>query len=333
MKCHEIRELGPVAYHPAERPDPEAGPGEVVVAMQAASLNFRDLLMVRGHYNPRLPLPRIPLSDGAGEVVAVGAGVEGLAVGDRVASCFFQRWPAGRPTVAAAQSALGGEVDGVLAERVALRADGVVPIPAGVSYAEAATLPCAAVTAWNALFSQPIAPGDTVLVLGSGGVSVFALQLAKAAGARVIATSSSDAKLERLRELGASDGVNYATTPDWHKAVLDLTGGQGVDRVIEVGGAGTLAKSVKATRIGGHVSLIGVLAGAGDFDPIQVLMKAITVQGIFVGPREMHADLHRFWALHGLKPAIDRTFGWDEGTAALEHMASGAHFGKIVLAA
>lgn len=331
MKCFEIQALGDVAYHTAERPDPTPGPGEVVVGLKAASINFRDLMMVRGHYNPKLPLPRVPLSDGAGEVLAVGAGVERVAVGDRVASCFFQRWGAGAIDRAGAGSALGGELDGVLAEQVLLRAEGVVKLPEHLSYAQGATLPCAAVTAWNALFTQPIAPGETVLVLGSGGVSVFALQLAKLAGARVIATSSSDDKLAKLQELGADAGINYKATPRWDKAVLELTDGVGVDRVIEVGGAGTLPLSLKSVKIGGYVALIGVLAGVGEFDPLPALMKAVTVQGIFVGSRAMFEGLNRFVGLHGMQPVIDRSFPWTEGAAALEHMASGQHFGKVVL--
>jgi NADPH:quinone reductase-like Zn-dependent oxidoreductase len=329
MRCYEIQEFGLPGLRPAERPEPQPGPGEVLVRMRAACLNYRDLMMVRGHYNPRLPLPRIPLSDGVGEVVALGAGVEGLRVGERVASCFFGRWSAGRVDAIGARSALGGEQDGVLAELVALRADGVVPVPGHLSDEEGATLPCAAVTAWNAL--RGLVPGETVLVLGSGGVSVFALQIAAQAGARVIATSSSDAKLARLRELGASDGINYRDTPDWDKAVLDLTNGVGVDRVVEVGGSGTLPRSLKAVALGGEIALIGVLAGVGEFNPLPALMKAVTIRGIFVGSRAMFLALNRFLAVHELKPVIDRTFSSDEVVPALEHLASGAHLGKVTL--
>lgn len=333
MQVFEIRGgFGIDALLPAERPQPEPGPHEVLVRLKAASLNYRDLMVVKGQYNPKMPLPRIPLSDGVGEVVSVGAGVTRVKTSDRVAGIFMQTWLAGELTEKQSHSALGGAIDGMLTEFVALNEEGVVPIPAHLSYAEAATLPCAAVTAWHALFAAGLKPGQSVLVLGTGGVSLFALQFAKAAGARVIATSSSDAKLDRAKQLGASDGINYKTVPDWDKRVRELTGGAGVDHVVEVGGAGTLPQSMKAVRMGGRISLIGVLSGAaGQVNPLPAVMKGICMQGIFVGSREMFEAMNRAIVLHQLRPVIDREFGFREVHDALRYMESGAHFGKIVI--
>lgn len=332
MRCWEIRSFGEDGLVEGERPDPTPGPGEVLVRVRAAALNYRDLMMLRGHYNPRLGLPRVPLSDGVGTVEAIGPGVEELAVGDRVASCFFQRWADGEITARAGRSALGGEIDGVLAQRVVLRAEGVIRPPEHMSDVEAATLPCAALTAWNALIEGGgLRPGQTVLVLGSGGVSTFALQIASRAGARVIATSSQDGKLARLKELGADEGVNYRVNPDWDKAVLELTDGAGVDHVVEVGGAGTLPRSLKAVRPGGHIALIGVLSGAGEFNPLPALMKGVRIQGVFVGSRAMFARMNRFMALHQIEPVVDRVFPWSEAPAAYAHLASGTHLGKVAI--
>lgn len=315
-----------------ERPQPVAGAGQAVVKLHAASLNYRDLLMVTGKYNPKLPLPRVPLSDGAGEVVAVGQGVDRVKVGDRVAGIFMQTWLAGPVVEANARSALGGAIDGMLTEFVALNQDGLVSIPAHLSYEEASTLPCAAITAWNALLEGGLTAGETVLVLGTGGVSLFALQFAKLAGARVIVTSSSDAKLERAKQLGACDGINYRTTPDWDKRVRELTGGRGVDHVVEVGGAGTLPQSLRAVRVGGRIPLIGVLAGqAGECNPLPAVMKNITIQGIFCGSRSMFEAMNRAIALHQLRPVIDRVFAFEDAVDALKYLESGAHFGKIVI--
>lgn len=315
-----------------EKDVPKPGHGEILVKMKAASLNYRDLLMIAGKYNPRLQRPRIPFSDGAGEVVEVGPGTTRWKVGDRVASIFFQKWIAGGITPDAAKSARGGAIDGVLSEYVLFDEESVVAVPAPLSFEEGATLPCAAVTAWNALTAGGLTSGDTVLTLGTGGVSVFAVQLAKAAGARVIGTSSSDDKLGRLKEMGVTDGINYKTVPDWHKKVLELTGGRGVDRVIEVGGAGTLLKSVLATRVGGIVSLIGVLTGqSGEVNPLPAVMKGICIQGIFVGSREMFEALNRAVTLHGIKPVIDKVFSFDEVKDALHYQESQAHFGKVVV--
>ena len=309
---------------------PRPGPGQVRIRVRAAALNYRDLLVVKGLYGRNLALPLIPLSDGAGEVVEVGRGVTRFAAGARVAGIFMQTWTEGALTEAKSKSALGGAIDGVLAEQVVLHEDGLVAVPDHLSFEEAATLPCAAVTAWNALIEGGVRAGDTVLTLGTGGVSLFALQFARMAGARVIITSGSDEKLERAKQLGASDGVNYKTTPEWDKKVRDLTGGVGVDRVVEVGGAGTLPRSLKAVRVGGHVALIGVLTG-GECNPMPVLMKAVRLQGVFVGSRAMFEAMNRAVALHGMRPVIDRVFPFEEARAAYRHLESGAHFGKIVL--
>jgi NADPH:quinone reductase-like Zn-dependent oxidoreductase len=332
MKVYEIRDtFGLDSLKPAERPQPQPGPNEVLLKIRAASLNYRDLLVIKGLYNPKLPLPRIPVSDAVGEIVAAGAAVMRVKVGTRVAGCFMQKWTCGQLTDAASRSALGGLIDGLLTEYALLHEDGVVTVPENLSDEEAATLPCAALTAWNALItSGSIKPGDSVLIQGTGGVSLFALQFARLAGARVLATSSSDAKLERVKALGASDGINYKTTPEWGDKVRELTG-VGVDHVVEVGGAGTLPQSLRAVRTGGTISLIGVLAGAGQVNPMPILMKNVRVQGIFVGSREMFEAMNRAVALHKLKPVVDRVFPFAEAVAALRYMESGAHFGKIVI--
>jgi len=314
-----------------DRPDPAPGPGQVVVAMKAASLNYRDLLVATGKYNPKMPLPRIPCSDGAGVVEAVGEGVSTVKVGDRVASTFFQGWVSGGYNEAVGKTALGGAIDGVLAERVVLEADGVVPIPGDLSFEEAATLPCAALTAWHGLVeSGHVKAGESVLVQGTGGVSLFALQFARLHGARVIVTSSGDEKLRKAMAMGASDGVNYKDTPDWDKRVVELTGGVGVDHVVEVGGSGTLGRSVQAVRAGGHIALIGVLT-QGDFDPRPLLMRSIRLQGIYVGSRTMFEAMNRAIALHGVRPTIDRVFPMEQAADALGYLESAGHFGKVVV--
>jgi NADPH:quinone reductase-like Zn-dependent oxidoreductase len=317
----------------SERPQPEPAPGQVLVRVHAASLNYRDLLVSTGAYDPRIKLPIIPLSDGAGEVAAIGEGVTRLKVGDRVANLFMSRWREGELTSEKAASALGAANDGMAAEYVALPADSWVKIPDHLSYEQAATLPCAAVTAWNALMTRdPVQPGNTVLVQGTGGVSLFALQFARLAGARVIVTSSSDEKLARARQLGGSDGINYRTTPDWEVPVREMTHGRGVDHVVEVGGAGTLPKSLKAVRTGGVISLIGILTGgAGTVNPLLLLMKGVTLRGIFVGSGAMFEAMNQAIGWHRLEPVIDRVFPMDQVRDALHYLKSGAHIGKIVL--
>jgi NADPH:quinone reductase-like Zn-dependent oxidoreductase len=315
-----------------ERPEPQPGPGQVVVAVRAVSLNYRDLLVTRGAYNPRMPLPRIPCSDGAGEVTAIGPGVSRVKVGDRVAGAFFQKWMAGELTEANARSTLGGDIDGMLAERVLLSEEGVISCPEHLTLEEAATLPCAALTAWNALMGGRLKAGDSVLVQGTGGVSIFALQFAKLMGAKVLVTSSSDEKLDRAKALGADAGLNYRANPDWEKWCRSETGGVGVDHVVEVGGAGTLERSFRAVRIAGHIALIGVLSGAeGTINPLPILMRSICIRGIFVGSRAMFEVMNRAIAQSRLRPVVDRTFAFDQFLDALRHMERGAHFGKIVV--
>jgi NADPH:quinone reductase-like Zn-dependent oxidoreductase len=316
-----------------ERPDPEPGPGQVAVRVRAAAINYRDQAVVSGTYFGG-PVPRdlIPLSDGAGEVTGVGAGVMRFTPGDRVAAVFSQVPPGGPPF--APRAALGSPLDGMLAERVVLYEEGLVPIPAGLSYEQAACLPCAGVTAWHALMraGRAVRPGDTVLVLGTGGVSTFALQFARAAGARVVATSSSDEKLARARALGASDGINYVRTPAWDEEVRTLTGGRGVDCVVEVGGAGTLNRSFQSLAQGGRVVLIGVLTGrAGDINPYTLMPKHGSLHGIFVGDREMFEEMNRAIALHGITPVVDRVFPFEEAAAAYRYQASGRFVGKVVI--
>jgi NADPH:quinone reductase-like Zn-dependent oxidoreductase len=332
MRAWQIVSNGGIdALKLAECAVPEPGPGEVRVKVRASAINYRDLGTVRDPEARKLPYPRIPNSDAAGEVSAVGAGVTGLKAGDRVASCFFQRWVDGACSAEVMASALGGALDGVLAEEAVLRADGVVPVPAHLTFEEAATLPCAALTAWNGLVeSARVKAGDTVLLLGTGGVSIFALQFATLLGARAIITSSSEEKLERAKTLGAWQTINYRATPDWDRTVLDLTDGVGVDATVEVGGAGTLPRSVAATRVAGTISLIGVLAG-GLIDPAQAMRKSIKVQGIYVGSRRMFMDMNRAIAAHRLKPVIDRTFAFEEARAAYHAMQAAGHFGKLVI--
>ncbi len=327
------KDLGIDALQLGEKPVPRPGPMEVLVRLRAASLNYRDLLIVEGNYGRNLPLPLVPLSDGAGEVVEVGAGVTRWQPGDLVAGTFFQDWEAGRITDSVSKSAMGGAIDGVLSEYAVFHERGVVELPSHLTFEEGATLPCAALTAWHCLASGGMSCGDTVLTLGTGGVSIFALQFARAAGARVIATTGSAAKAAILQEFGASAVINYRTEPAWEKRVLDLTGGDGVDIVVEVGGAGTLPQSLKSTRMGGHISLIGVLAGQqGEVSPLPAVMKNVRIQGIYVGCREMFESMNRAIALHGIRPVIDRVFPFEEARDAYRYLKSGAHFGKVVIA-
>jgi NADPH:quinone reductase-like Zn-dependent oxidoreductase len=336
MKAYEL-EKGSTSLESlklVQREEPKPGPGQVLIRIRAASLNYRDQAVVTGKYfGGVLQRNTIPLSDGAGEVVEVGEGVTRVKTGDRVAGTFFQVWVDGRPPLPGAYGALGSPLDGVLAEYVVLDQDGVVILPDHLSLEEGAALPCAGVTAWNALmFSGRIKPGDTVLTLGTGGVSIFGLQFAKMNGARVIITSSSDEKLERARALGADDVINYNNTPAWNKEVMKITGDNGVDNVIEVGGAGTLAKSFLSLGYGGQVSLIGVLSGPeGDTNPHSIMLKGGKLQGIFVGSRAMFEDMNRAISINGMQPVIDKVFPFEEAAEAYKYQLERKHFGKIVI--
>jgi NADPH:quinone reductase-like Zn-dependent oxidoreductase len=317
-----------------EREKPEPGPSQILVRIRATSLNYRDTLVVTGKYfGGVLPRNTIPLSDGAGEVVAAGSGVTRFKMGDRVAGTFFRGWIDG-PPVPGPRVALGAPADGVLAEFVVFDQNDAVLAPENISFEQAATLPCAGVTAWNALMvSGKVQPGDSVLVLGTGGVSIFALQFAKAAGARVIITSSSDEKLECARVLGAAEGINYRKTPEWGKEVQKLTGGLGVDHVIEVGGAGTLAQSMQSVGLAGKIALIGVLTGfQGDTNPHPIMMKGASMNGIFVGNRAMFEKMNAAIAVNQIKPVVDKVFPFEKAADAYRYLQSGAHFGKVVIA-
>lgn len=333
MKAFEIRNsFGIGSLTLVEKPEPRPGHGQVVVNVRAASLNYRDLLVAKGLYNPKIPLPFVPFSDGAGDVVSVGEGVSRVKVGDRVAGIFMQKWLYGEINEDKAKSALGGGGAGMLSEYVTLHEDGVVHVPGHLSYEEAATLPCSAVTAWHAVIEQGLKPGESVLLLGTGGVSIFALQFAVMAGARVIITSRSEEKLLKAKKLGARDGINYQSATDWDARVKELTDGAGVDLVVEVGGAGTLPQSLRAVRMGGRISLIGVLTGAtGEINPRVIIMKKVRVQGIFVGSREMFETMNKAVDAHELHPVIDRVFPFADVREALRYMESGAHFGKICI--
>jgi len=333
MRAYQLAQFGLDNLRIVDQKTPRPGDGQVLIRFHAASLNYRDVMIVNGTYNPRMKLPVVPLSDGAGEIVEVGKNVSQWTVGDRVCPNVIRDWKDGWVTAEKARTAIGaGNYDGVLREYGAFDAESIVKVPEHLSFDEAATLPCAAVTAWHALVvSGNVQPGETVLTLGTGGVSVFAIQLAKVLGARVIATSSSDEKLERVRDLGADETINYRSTPDWDKAVIELTGGVGVDHIIEVGGTGTLPRSVKAVRTGGHIALIGALNMSGEFNPIPVFMKAIRVQGIFIGSREMFEDMNATISSAELRPVIDRTFEFDDAAGAISYMQNGSHLGKIVV--
>ena len=315
-------------------PEPKPAHGQVLVRLRAASLNYRDLMIIENRYGAEMKPNLVPLSDGAGEVTAVGDGVTRVKVGDRVAGIFHQKYLGGRMTDAFAGSALGGDLPGVLSEMRVFEQDGLVHVPEPLSFDEAATLPCASVTAWDALFNgqHPLQPGDSVLTLGTGGVSVFAIQFAAAAGARVISTSSSDDKLAKSKSLGAGETINYRSTPDWDKVVKEMTGGAGVDHVVEVGGPGTLPKSLKSVRRGGEVSVIGLLTGpGGEINPLVLIPRAASMRGIYVGSRETFEAMNRAIVAKGIKPVIDRTFAFEDAPAAYQHLKSGSHFGKIVI--
>jgi NADPH:quinone reductase-like Zn-dependent oxidoreductase len=339
MYAYPITQFGVNHLERVELPMLQIAPGMVLIKVHAVSLNYRDLMMVKGFYNPKMALPRIPCSDGAGEVAAIGEGVSRVQVGDRVCGIFMQRWLDGPLTAEKSKAALGGDVDGMLAEYVLLDQDGVVRFPEHLSYEEAATLPCAGVTAWNALHHageppQAALPGETIVIQGTGGVSIFALQFAKLLGARVIGTSSSDEKLTRAVTLGLDAGCNYKERPDWSGWVSEVTGGQGADRIIEVGGAGSFGQSLRATRVAGTIAQIGVLSGAATSEPLAltpILHKQLRVQGIYVGSRAMFEEMNEAIAKAGMRPVIDRVFGLDQVREAFLHLQSASHFGKIVI--
>lgn len=339
MKVWQIQSFGPIQSLGTgqlvltEVPRPAPGRGEVLVKVHAVSLNYRDLLMVAGHYNPKMPLPRIPCSDGSGEVVEVGEGVDAVKVGQRVAGIFMQNWLDGPPTAERSRGALGGDVDGMLAEYVVLAQSGVVPLPEHLSYAEGATLPCAAVTAWNALrHAANVGPGDVVVIQGTGGVSIFALQFAKMMGATVLGTSSSNEKLERAKTLGLDAGFNYRQSPDWAKWVLRETNTRGADLIVEVGGAGTFAQSLQAVRFGGTVAQIGVLSQSDQSLPVATMLhRQVKIQGIFVGSRAHFEEMNRAITAHRTQPVVDRMFPFGEAREALKALEGGYHFAKIVI--
>ncbi len=333
MKAWQIQHRGSLeGLVLADVPRPELGDGQVRVRMRAASVNYRDLIATRIE-RPGALTPLIPCSDGAGEVVEVGAGVTKWKAGDRVIGCFFQDWDSGRIRREVMRSDLGGPLHGVLAQEVIFRENGLVPIPEHLSFEQASTLPCAALTAWHALVENGrVCAGETVLLLGTGGVSIFALQIAKMHGARVIITSSSDAKLAKARELGADDTINYRTFPDWQVRVHELTNKRGADHVVEVGGWGTLEKSIESVAYGGQVHTIGVLTGfEGKINPWQIIAKSACVCGLYVGSREMFEAMNRAISLHRIEPVIDRVFNFADARAAFARMESGAHFGKLVV--
>ncbi len=313
----------------AELPDPVPGHGEILIRMTAASLNYRDLatILFGGHR-----LPFVPLSDGCGVVEAVGPGVTRVKPGDRVIPSFFPGWQAGPPTSEALGAALGGTLDGCLTEKLVISQEGVTLAPASLTDIEAACLPCAGLTAWRALQDGGIKAGDVVVVQGTGGVSIFALQFARAAGATVIVTSSSDEKLARAQALGADHLINYKTTPDWAKEVRKVTGGRGADHVVEVGGAGTLLQSLNAIRIGGHVAVIGLLTGLNQEIPVNLIFgKNARISGITVGSRLMVEEMCRAVEANAIKPVVDKVLPFTHAVAALELMKSQGHFGKIAL--
>jgi len=333
MRVWQVSSFGVDSLEFVERPTPQPGPGEVLVKVRAISFNYRDLMMVKGLYNPKLKLPRIPCSDGAGEVAAVGEGVVLWKPGDRVAGIFMQNWIDGPPTAAKLRGALGGDIDGMLAEYVVLNEAGVVAIPEHLSFQEAATLPCAAVTAWNALSVGNVKPGSTVLIQGTGGVSIFTLQLARLRGARVLGISGSDDKLQRAFALGLDAGLNYRENPEWDRWAMEETGGVGVDLIVEVAGLATLPVSLRALRVGGAIAQVGVLSGTQDASPIPIgtiLHKQVQLQGIYVGSRKDFVDLNKAITLTQLRP-VGENFHWSQAREALARMEEASHFGKLVL--
>ncbi len=331
MRAWQITKFGIDSLEFVEKPTPAPSPGEVLVRVRAVSFNYRDLLMVKGLYNPKLKFPRIPCSDGAGEVVAVGEGVTEWKPGDRVMGIFMQNWLEGPLTPERAKGALGGDIDGMLSDYIALCETGLVAIPEHLSFQEAATLPCAAVTAWNALRAGEVRVGSKVLIQGTGGVSIFALQFAKLLGAKVFGISSSDEKLQRAIGLGLDSGLNYHDHPDWDRWVFEQTNGEGVDVVVEVGGLGTLGRSLKAARTGGIIAQVGVLAENAEPLPIgTILHKMVRIQGIYVGSRHDFIEMNKAISRTQLQP-VGEEFHWTQAREVLAKMQERSHFGKLVL--
>jgi NADPH:quinone reductase-like Zn-dependent oxidoreductase len=330
MKVWQIQSFGIDQLALADLPQPRPGRGEVLIKVHAVSLNYRDLRMVLGQYNPKMALPRIPCSDGAGEVVELGEGVTNVAKGQRVAGIFMQNWLDGNPTAEKTRGALGGDIDGMLAEYVVLRESGVVPIPEHLSYEEGATLPCAGVTAWNALENAAhVKPGEVVVTQGTGGVSIFALQFAKVAGATVVGTSSSNEKLERAKGLGLDAGLNYRQSPEW---VQTQTNSRGADLIVEVGGAGTFSQSLQAVRMGGTVAQIGVLSQSDQPLPIPLILhRQVRIHGVYVGSRAHFEAMNQAITAHQIRPIVDRVLPLSQAREGLKAMEKGVHFGKIVI--
>jgi NADPH:quinone reductase-like Zn-dependent oxidoreductase len=334
MQAYEVRDAAGIeGLDRVERPIPQAGPGEVLVRIRAATLNYRDLLTVKGGYGSRQKFPLIPLSDAAGAVEAVGSGVSRFKVGDRVLNSFFQNWSGGEASEEKFASAPGGLLDGVLSQYRVFPQHGILHSPPHLSDAEAAALPCAGLTAWSAVVKfGATRPGSIVLTQGTGGVSLFALQFAKLAGARVIATSSNEEKLEKLRKLGADETINYKSDPQWGKQARALTDGRGVDLVVEIGGAGTLNESIRATRIGGTLAMIGVLAGpANDLRLPLVVMQEMRLQGVTVGSLDDFKAMLTAIAQHRMRPVVEKTFPFVAARDAFRYMAEGRHFGKVAI--
>ncbi|QQP99984.1 zinc-dependent alcohol dehydrogenase family protein [Lysobacter enzymogenes] len=334
MKAYRIRAgRGIDSLALAEEAPAPLGAGQVRLRVRAVSLNFRDLMVADGRYPAGGDRAVIPASDAVAEVIELGPGASRWALGDRVATSFFPHWHAGAASAHATREPFGADADGVLAEQIVVSQESVFAVPAHLDDAQAATLTCAGVTAWNALFVEAgLRPGQSVLLLGTGGVSIWGLQLAKAAGLRAIVTSSSDAKLERARALGADETINYRSHPEWQDEVLRLTAGNGVDAVLEVGGAGTLARSLRAAAMNGTVAIIGGVSGfAGEFDPFALIMGAKRLSGIYVGSRGMGEDLARFVGVNRIAPVVDRAFAFEQAGEAYRYLESGSHFGKVVI--
>ncbi|RHX80963.1 zinc-dependent alcohol dehydrogenase family protein [Leptospira yasudae] len=335
MRVYEVQnQFGLENLKIAERPDPVPGPGEVLVRFRAASLNYRDYLMAIGRYNPKQKLPLVPLSDGAGEIAQVGPGVTKWKVGDKICANFAQTWLDGAPDNDMLRNTLGGPLDGTLSEYRIFGEQGIVPMPEHLSFAEASTLPCAALTAYTAIITHGnIQPGGTIVVQGTGGVSIFALQFAKMMGIKVIATSSSNDKLAKLTALGADEVINYNEKPDWDKEVRKITNKKGADLIIEVGGAGTLQRSISCTRPWGTIALIGVLAGgeSNNLSLFPILMHGIRIQGIIVGSKRNFEDMNKAVEANKIKPVVDHIFKFEEAPKAYDSLKSGKHFGKICI--